>query len=56
MRQMENLKSERKFETLLCFGVGTASHEHGFEPRTAYGRSGIVIKNDKIVSKLCAPN
>ena len=45
-----------KNETLPCAAVGTASHQHGLEACTVYGRSGTVLSNDKAVPKLSTLN
>ena len=45
MSQNENLKSVKKFKTLLYAAVGTAGHHHGLEARTACGRWQSVFKD-----------
>jgi hypothetical protein len=54
--KMKGLKAWKKFETLLCAAADTASHWHGSEACTAYGRYGTVSKIYKAVLKLYSLN
>ena len=49
-------KSVNKFKTLLCAAVGTASDRHGLEGCTVCGRSGNMLKKDRVVPNVSALN
>lgn len=50
----EGLKECKKLDTLLCAAVGTASHQHVLESRTARGSCGTVMRSGRAVQKLPA--
>jgi hypothetical protein len=51
----KHLKSAKHWDP-PCAAVGTASHQHGLEAGTMYGRSETVLNNDKAVPKLSTLN